>query len=185
MPGYPRDLAVVDHWSASLERSLARRGRTDRRAIAPWRPPERVAVRRCWTPVERCACRATSPTRSPGSCRSGARARAGARRSCASCPAARAPNASRSARSRRSRSARRRASPAARRRAPPATSPGPTTTTEHVIVLSSGSEGRQVQLLQQALGAIKVDGVFGPETEAAVRSFQASRGLTVDGVVGR
>jgi KUP system potassium uptake protein len=27
MPGYPRDLAVVDHWSASLERSLARRGR--------------------------------------------------------------------------------------------------------------------------------------------------------------
>ncbi len=62
--------------------------------------------------------------------------------------------------------------------------PGPTTTTEHSIVLSSGSEGRQVQILQQTLGAIKVDGVFGPETEAAVRSFQESRGLTVDGVVG-
>ena len=41
-----------------------------------------------------------------------------------------------------------------------------------------------MQLLQQALGAIKVDGIFGPETEAAVRSFQASSGLTVDGVVG-
>ena len=66
----------------------------------------------------------------------------------------------------------------------PATSPGPTTSTEHVIVLSSGNEGRQVKLLQQALGAIKVDGVFGEETEAAVRSFQASKGLTVDGVVG-
>ena len=60
----------------------------------------------------------------------------------------------------------------------------PPTTTEHTIVLSDGSEGRQVRLLQQALGAIKVDGVFGPETEAAVRAFQASRGLTVDGVVG-
>ena len=40
------------------------------------------------------------------------------------------------------------------------------------------------QLLQSALGSVKVDGVFGPETEAAVRAFQASRGLTVDGVVG-
>jgi peptidoglycan hydrolase-like protein with peptidoglycan-binding domain len=64
------------------------------------------------------------------------------------------------------------------------TPPEPATTTEHAIVLSYGSEGRQVQLLQQALGGIKVDGIFGPETEAAVRSFQASHGLTVDGVVG-
>jgi peptidoglycan hydrolase-like protein with peptidoglycan-binding domain len=62
--------------------------------------------------------------------------------------------------------------------------PEPATTTEHVIVLSYGSEGRQVQLLQQALGSIKVDGIFGPETEAAVRSFQSSHGLTVDGIVG-
>jgi peptidoglycan hydrolase-like protein with peptidoglycan-binding domain len=62
--------------------------------------------------------------------------------------------------------------------------PEPATTTEHVIVLSSGSEGRQVQLLQQALGSIKVDGIFGPETETAVRSFQSSHGLTVDGIVG-
>ncbi len=60
----------------------------------------------------------------------------------------------------------------------------PATTTEHAIVLSSGSEGRQVKLLQEALGAIRVDGVFGPETEAAVRQFQTSRQLTVDGVVG-
>ncbi len=61
---------------------------------------------------------------------------------------------------------------------------GPTTSTEHSILLAEGSEGRQVQLLQRALGAIKVDGVFGPETEAAVQQFQASRALTVDGVVG-
>jgi peptidoglycan hydrolase-like protein with peptidoglycan-binding domain len=60
----------------------------------------------------------------------------------------------------------------------------PTTTTEHQIVLENGSEGRQVRLLQQALGGIKVDGVFGPETEHAVRAFQESAGLTVDGIVG-
>jgi peptidoglycan hydrolase-like protein with peptidoglycan-binding domain len=62
--------------------------------------------------------------------------------------------------------------------------PEPTTTTEQSVTLTSGSEGRQVQLLQQSLGGIKVDGVFGPETEAAVRTFQSSRGLTVDGVAG-
>jgi peptidoglycan hydrolase-like protein with peptidoglycan-binding domain len=61
--------------------------------------------------------------------------------------------------------------------------PEPITTTQHHIVLSPGSEGRQVRLLQRALG-IPVDGVYGPETEAAVRRFQATRGLTVDGIVG-
>ena len=65
-----------------------------------------------------------------------------------------------------------------------APNPEPATTTEHSIVLSNGGEGRQVQLLQQALGNVKVDGVFGSETEEAVRSFQAAKGLSVDGVVG-
>src|SRR5262249_12215339 len=60
----------------------------------------------------------------------------------------------------------------------------PPTTTEHSIVLSVESEGRQVTMLQRALGGIKVDGVFGPETEQAVRSFQARRGVAADGVVG-
>ena len=68
--------------------------------------------------------------------------------------------------------------------AAPSPSPaGPPTTTEHTIILSEGAEGRQVELLQQAL-SIPVDGIFGPETEAAVRSFQEARGLTVDGIVG-
>jgi peptidoglycan hydrolase-like protein with peptidoglycan-binding domain len=31
---------------------------------------------------------------------------------------------------------------------------------------------------------VAVDGIYGPETEGAVRSFQASRGLTVDGIAG-
>ncbi len=59
----------------------------------------------------------------------------------------------------------------------------PATTTEHAITLSEGAEGRQVQLLQRALG-ISVDGIFGAHTEEAVEHFQAAHGLTVDGVVG-
>ncbi|HEX5226048.1 MAG TPA: peptidoglycan-binding protein [Solirubrobacteraceae bacterium] len=64
-----------------------------------------------------------------------------------------------------------------------AANPEPATTTEHSISLSSGSEGRQVQLLQAALG-IATDGVYGPETEEAVRSFQERNGLSVDGIAG-
>ncbi|MHB1810390.1 MAG: peptidoglycan-binding domain-containing protein, partial [Solirubrobacteraceae bacterium] len=58
-----------------------------------------------------------------------------------------------------------------------------TTTTKHEILLRNGSSGRQVRLLQQALG-VKVDGSFGAETEAAVISFQRSHRLEADGVVG-
>ncbi|HEX4837026.1 MAG TPA: peptidoglycan-binding protein [Solirubrobacteraceae bacterium] len=62
------------------------------------------------------------------------------------------------------------------------TAPEPPTTTKHHVQLQSGSEGRQVRILQHALG-IAVDGVFGPRTEAAVRAFQARHGLRADGVV--
>jgi peptidoglycan hydrolase-like protein with peptidoglycan-binding domain len=67
--------------------------------------------------------------------------------------------------------------------APGPTPPTPTTTTKHEIVLTTGSSGRQVRLLQQALH-IKVDGVYGSQTEMAVRTFQASRNLAVDNIVG-
>ncbi|HST32677.1 MAG TPA: peptidoglycan-binding protein, partial [Solirubrobacteraceae bacterium] len=59
----------------------------------------------------------------------------------------------------------------------------PATTTEHTIAITSESQGRQVEMLQEALG-ISADGVYGPETEEAVRSFQSAHGLAVDGIVG-
>jgi len=51
-----------------------------------------------------------------------------------------------------------------------------------------GSSGSNVTLIQERLNAlgypVAVDGVFGPETDSAVRQFQAVNGLAVDGVVG-
>ena len=49
--------------------------------------------------------------------------------------------------------------------------------------LQMGSIGPEVTRLQQILG-VAVDGEFGPETDAAVRAFQTSHSLEVDGVVG-
>lgn len=51
-----------------------------------------------------------------------------------------------------------------------------------------GANGDKVRAVQQLLRAsghdLAVDGAFGPTTEAAVKSFQKKKGLTVDGVVG-
>lgn len=61
------------------------------------------------------------------------------------------------------------------------------------VLLFCGSRGPQVAELQRRLkyayaayaGALVIDGVFGPETESAVREFQRrTPGLKVDGVVG-
>lgn len=54
----------------------------------------------------------------------------------------------------------------------------------HLVgLLTIGSKGAQVKLLQEKLG-IDADGIFGQGTRAAVAKFQAKNGLTVDGVVG-
>src|SRR5205814_9064785 len=56
--------------------------------------------------------------------------------------------------------------------------------------LSSGSTGADVRRLQRILVMIKlldytkITGTFGPLTQQAVTSFQASNGLTANGVVG-
>ena len=56
-------------------------------------------------------------------------------------------------------------------------------------MLRVGSRGEEVRELQTFLAAQgytvgAIDGVFGPKTKAAVRSFQSDQGLSVDGVVG-
>ena len=51
------------------------------------------------------------------------------------------------------------------------------------MVLKLGSKGNEVKVLQEKLN-LKVDGIFGPITEEAVKDFQRSNGLEVDGIVG-
>ena len=58
-----------------------------------------------------------------------------------------------------------------------------------VAVISQGSRGETVKLIQQKLkrwgyynGAI--DGIYGSSTKKAVKNFQAKNGLTADGIVG-
>ena len=55
--------------------------------------------------------------------------------------------------------------------------------------LRPGSSGDEVKLLQSRLAKSgfppgKIDGDFGPGTEAAIRAFQHSKGLLADGVAG-
>ncbi len=180
MPGFPRDLAVADPWDASLSRSRARRERAEKRtARSPMRlanlmdarnrlpSPRNLADSEPW---ERSTLRSRTRRRAseiqfvPTATRA-RRVSLGTLIAIAAGPAAGLADAS--------------GTPAST----PAPTPEPTTTTTHYITLENGEEGRQVRLLQHALG-IHEDGVFGPETEAAVRAFQASHGLEVDGIVG-
>jgi peptidoglycan hydrolase-like protein with peptidoglycan-binding domain len=167
MPGFPRDLAVVDPWDASLARSRARRARARRDPLSSrdLLSARDLADRETWELSlgrSRARRRAAELRFVPAGTRA-KRLSLGALVALSAGPTATLAAASSSP-----------VSPAA----------GPPTTSENTIVLSSGAEGRQVELLQRALGGVKVDGTFGPETEEAVRRLQASKGLTVDGIVG-
>jgi hypothetical protein len=59
----------------------------------------------------------------------------------------------------------------------------PSCTTIHKMY-SRGSTGDIVIKIQKALGNVAVDGVYGPQTEQAVRRFQLSVGVSSDGIVG-
>ena len=52
-----------------------------------------------------------------------------------------------------------------------------------MATFKKGSKGHSVTLIQHALG-IKADGVFGAQTEEAVKAWQSSHGLDPDGIVG-
>lgn len=51
------------------------------------------------------------------------------------------------------------------------------------MILKLGSRGNEVKALQEKLN-LKADGIFGPITEEAVKDFQRTNGLEVDGIVG-
>ena len=66
---------------------------------------------------------------------------------------------------------------------PPKPVPAPTTN------LKPGDTGPQVKTLQRALASLgyspgKIDGDYGPSTQAAVEKFQTSAGIKADGIVG-
>ncbi|NLZ48543.1 MAG: hypothetical protein GX895_07100 [Clostridiales bacterium] len=51
-------------------------------------------------------------------------------------------------------------------------------------LLKRGSKGAAVSFVQQLVGAVPVDGDFGPITEGCVKDYQRRKGLKVDGIVG-
>jgi g-D-glutamyl-meso-diaminopimelate peptidase len=56
-------------------------------------------------------------------------------------------------------------------------------------IFKLGSRGTEVMKIQATLKKIgynpgPIDGVFGSQTEEAVRQFQRNNGLTADGIVG-
>jgi len=67
---------------------------------------------------------------------------------------------------------------------------GPETWTALIIQTSQGKAGPEVRAIQHLLkfkfgmNGLAVDGIFGPDTANAVKSFQTSHGLSVDGIVG-
>lgn len=58
-----------------------------------------------------------------------------------------------------------------------------TPSSEGVVVVKRGDRGAAVTKVQSALG-VTADGVFGAQTERAVKRFQRTKGIMVDGVVG-
>lgn len=70
----------------------------------------------------------------------------------------------------------------------PNPTPTPVPTVKHPV-LKIGSTGEEVKKLQEALNNLTpkqviVDGIFGKETDIAVRTLQLSKGLEIDGIVG-
>jgi peptidoglycan hydrolase-like protein with peptidoglycan-binding domain len=52
-------------------------------------------------------------------------------------------------------------------------------------IVQNGDKGGIVGVIQDLLGGLKIDELFGPKTEEAVGEFQDSRNLKKDGIVGK
>ncbi|MBK1988557.1 peptidoglycan-binding protein [Sphaerospermopsis aphanizomenoides BCCUSP55] len=65
----------------------------------------------------------------------------------------------------------------------------PASSQQSMPTLRFGSAGISVRIMQKLLVSkgygVRVDGIFGPLTEAAIKAFQNQRNLFVDGVVGQ
>ncbi|HXS43234.1 MAG TPA: peptidoglycan-binding protein [Solirubrobacteraceae bacterium] len=71
---------------------------------------------------------------------------------------------------------------------------GPQTWPKVIVQVHEGSQGDAVRGVQEESQfrnlsgdpskGLAVDGIFGPETDAAVRGFQEALGIAVDGIVG-
>jgi putative chitinase len=55
---------------------------------------------------------------------------------------------------------------------------------DDIGVLRKGSKGEGVKIMQEALGIVGADGIFGPGTEAVLKRWQGENGLTPDGIAG-
>jgi hypothetical protein len=68
---------------------------------------------------------------------------------------------------------------------------GPQTWPQLIIQVQLGSTGDTVRAVQSQIHSrgdgvvITIDGIFGPDTDEAVRAFQTLLGLSVDGIVGQ
>lgn len=65
----------------------------------------------------------------------------------------------------------------------PSSQSATSSTSSFTDVVKRGDRGSVVKKIQQKVG-VSADGVFGPQTERAVKSWQSDNGLTADGVVG-
>lgn len=72
---------------------------------------------------------------------------------------------------------------------PPPAPPSPTRINVQLLQVQEGNTGEAVRSLQILLNgrggyALQIDGIFGPRTQAAVKGFQTSSHLGVDGIAG-
>jgi len=201
MSGSPRDLADVHHWSASLEKSRARREGSTAVRFAPALSTGATRDLSLMDPWELSlsrsrARRRAAETHLTTAPRSRARqASVGALAVVTLGAAAVITNAGSAPHSlarkpQRTATTHKWTAPAALPHSSPALAKvsGSTALASYkpltaVQRAEKGMASKPVRRLQLALG-VSDDGIFGPITEAAVRHFQAAHGLTVDGIVG-